>query len=173
MVEYNLDYYEKHLREYSKSAEYICRIRWGWISGLNPKRVLDYGCDVGWFRAFRPEGIEVDSFDIGAGPNTGIRVVLYDVVCFWDVLEHIPNYKEVEPVFRLANAIAGTIPVKPDGIEWNVWKHWKPGEHYHYFTKDILLALFNKYGFVMEKVGYPECPPRSDVMSFLFRREKP
>ena len=80
MSKYDLEYFEKMLRQNSKTAEEISNIRWDWLYELCPKTVLDYGSGCGFFRAFRPRGIEVDTYDIGPYPQTGIRLRLYDIV---------------------------------------------------------------------------------------------
>ena len=169
---YNLEYYELMLRQNSASAEAISKIRWDFISQLNPKIVLDYGSGPGWFRAWRPEGVEVCSYDVANYPQTGIELLSYDVVCFWDVLEHIPDFKVVEPVLRLSNAVAVSIPVTPsDPSLLTNWQHFKPGEHLHYFTTDTICALFKRYGFHLSESNQNECPPRKDITSFLFTRK--
>ncbi len=168
-MKYDIDYYENMLRQYSRTAEQISKIRWDWIKEIEPTRVLDYGSGCGWFRAWRPKGVEVDSYDIGDYPQTGIDLVIYDVVCFWDVLEHIEDFAELEPVLALARHVAVSVPVI-DEISLIDWKHFKPGEHLHYFTNEALDALFRKYGFDAMKTGQPECPPREDIMSILYRR---
>jgi len=170
-VNYDLNYFEKMLREYSGNGERIARIRWGFISEIEPRTVLDYGSGVGWFRAWRPPGVEVDSYDIGPVPQTEIRLVMYDVSCFWDVLEHIPNFEDLEPVFALSRHIALTVPIKPEDTSLSEWKHFKPGEHLHYFTRESTEAFFSRYGFRLLKSSTAECPPREDVYSFLFKRE--
>lgn len=171
-MKYGIDYYENMLRIYSKTAEEICRIRWDWIGRLYPKVVLDYGSGVGWFRAFRPEGVEVYSYDIGeVFPQTGIPLKMYDVICLWDVLEHIPDFSILEPVFGLSKAVAGTIPIKPESVDYLNWKHFKPNEHLHYWDKDMLDKFFTQYGF-KSNLGWnqEECPPRQHVWSFLYER---
>lgn len=166
---YDLEYYENLLRRYSKTAAQICEVRWDWISELNPKVVLDYGCGVGWFRAYRPLGVEVDSYDVGNYPQTGLTLRVYDVVCFYDVLEHIPDFSAIEPILRLANNIVVSLPIKTGDL--TEWAHFKPGEHLHYFTHETLLALMNRYGFRLFKHGTPECPPRKDISSYVFARK--
>lgn len=168
---YNLDYYENMLRMYSKSAEQISKIRWDFISEVNPSRVLDYGCGCGWFRAYRPDYIVVDTYDIGGYPQTGIILEKYDVVCFWDVLEHLDNFSEIEEILCNTNYVAITVPIKPSNIKLEEWKHFKPGEHLHYFNKKMLDVFFKKYGFKRIKEGQPECPPRQDINSFLYKKE--
>jgi len=165
---YDIDYYENLLRIYSKTAEDICRIRWEWLASVNPKTVLDYGSGVGWFRAYRPPGVSVHSYDLGPYPQTGVELQIYDIVCFWDVLEHIPDFSIIEPILRLANYVAVTVPIRNGDLTG--WKHFKPGEHLHYFTEETLCALFSMYGFELVKKGFPECPPRKDIGSFLFTR---
>jgi len=151
-MEYGLEYYEKMLREYSATAQEICRKRWEFIGdflGIGGKgrthRVLDYGSGVGWFRAWRPRGAEVWTYDVAEYPQTGIELRKYDAVCFWDVLEHIPDFKAIEAVLALADHVAVSIPIAPDGLEG--WKHFKVTEHLHYFTRESLVSLFAEYGF--------------------------
>ncbi len=173
---YNLDYYEGMLRNYSATAEQICRVRWHFLQegvllpGGKPRiKVLDYGSGVGWFRAWRPHWADVWSYDVAQYPQTSIELQLYDCVCFWDVLEHIPDFKEIEPVLALSSHVALSVPIPIDGLE--DWKHFKPGEHLHYFTEESLTALLSKYGFVpivMSRTS--ECPPREDILTALFGR---
>lgn len=169
-MRYDLDYYENMLRQYSATAEMISKIRWEWLAEFKPKTVLDYGSGVGWFRAWRPQGMIVDSFDVGQYPQTDIHLTIYDVTCFWDVLEHIRDFDVIEPVLALSKNVAGTVPIKPEDIFFKDWKHFKPGEHLHYWTEETLDALLNRYGFNRLRVGYPECPPREGVMSFAYTR---
>lgn len=169
-MNYDIDYYENLLRRYSRTAEEICRIRWDWIAELNPKSVLDYGSGVGWFRAYRPKGVVCHSYDIGPYPQTGMKAQVYDVVCFFDVLEHIPDFGIIEPVMRLANNVATSLPIRNGDLAG--WMHFKPGEHLHYFTEEMLSAFMAEYGFVMAKKGAPECPPRKDIKSYIFKRRE-
>lgn len=166
---YDIEYYENMLRQYSKTAEQVSKIRWDWIRDINPDRVLDYGSGCGWFRAWRPKGVEVDSYDIGDYPQTGIDLIIYNVVCFWDVLEHISDFTEIEPVLALASHVAISLPLLPNtGITH--WKHFKPGEHLNYFTDETWHALFYGYGFEPLKTGQPECPPREGITSMIYRK---
>lgn len=167
---YDLEYYDHMLRIYSGSAKEICQRRWAWVAQVSPRTVLDYGCGVGWFRAYAPEDVEVDTFDVMPVPQTGIAHEHYDLVTFWDVLEHLPNMRVIEPVIEAAKHVAISIPIMPEGTTWTDWKHFKPGEHLFYPTREQLAAFFDKYGFKEIKAGQPECPPRVDVWNFLYRR---
>jgi hypothetical protein len=67
--------------------------------------------------------------------------------------------------------IAVTVPIKPKGMKWKSYKHYKPLEHIHHFTEESLVALMESFGFRLFKSGYPECPPRKYIASFLFVRK--
>jgi hypothetical protein len=173
-MDYGIDYFYNMLRMYSPTAKQICEARWNFVSSIDQKiveisTVLDYGSGCGFFKAFAPKGIQVDTFDVMPVPQTGITKTKYDLVTFWDVLEHIPDLEKLESVFRMATWIAVTVPIKPLDIPWNEYKHFKPKEHVRHFQEDELLALLRTFGFVPWKIGAPECPPREMIKSFLFR----
>lgn len=175
---YNLDYFYNMLRMYSSSAEKICDARWDFVKpalgaaldGGDVAFVLDYGSGCGFFKAFAPKGVKVDNYDIMPVPQTGIRCDQYDLVTFWDVLEHIPDLTVLERIMAITKHVAVTVPIKPADVAWENYKHFKPGEHIHHFQEDYLCAVMRLFGFELIQKGTPECPPREMVGSFLFRR---
>jgi len=176
VVAYDLAYYDRTLRQNSADAEAISRVRWEFVRPVLARvarpAVLDYGAGVGWFRAWMPAGVmAVDTVDVGPAPQTGIRRAVYDLVTFWDVLEHLPDLAVISPVLRAARAVAVTVPIRPEGVPAGEWKHNKPGEHLREFTPETLLDLMERHGLKFHSSGYPECPPRQDILSALFTRE--
>lgn len=170
---YDLDYIENMMRMYSKTAEDICKRRWVFVEECEPESVLDYGCGCGWFRAWRPEGIEVDSYDINKSAlQTGIQKESYDLICFFDVLEHLPHFVEIKSLLKSAKYVATTVPIKPKDVRLKDWYHFKPDEHLQNFAEETIETLFSNYGFELVKKGMPECPPRRDIWSFLFKKRK-
>ena len=169
---YNIDYYFRLLRNNTNTARDINNIRWEFVKELNARTVLDYGCGVGWFKAFAPEGIEVDTYDILPVPQTGITKDSYDLITFWDVLEHIPDFNSLKINIKQARYIACSVPLLSNhefGIEDILkWKHFKPGEHLHFWRKDIFESIFKYYDFKKIKEEQPECPPREDIWNFIF-----
>ena len=178
MIKYDCDYYYNLLKIHSGSAKMICDVRWNFIkenleNGDNILNALDYGCGVGFMKVFAPEWLDtenIDTYDIMSIPQTGIRSQRYSIVMLYDVLEHIPDFTDVLPVLNKTNYVAVTVPIKPVKMKWGDYKHFKPGEHLHYFTVDLLRHIFWVMDFEMIASGTPECPPREHVSSFLFKR---
>jgi len=149
----------------------ISEIRWDFVKECNAHYVLDYGSGIGFFKAFAPADVEVDTYDIGPYVMTGIRRDEYDLICLWDVIEHIPCIdRQLGYHFGRTKFVALSFPMLPKGKELKTWKHFKPEEHLHYFTDETIDALFDTYGFERVKDGQPECPPREDVKSILYKK---
>jgi len=165
---YDIEYFDGLLRNNSQYAEKISRIRWDFIKDMHPKIVLDYGSGVGWFRAFKPKDIVVDTYDIANYPQTGIKHEHYDVICFWDVFEHIPDFSVLVKLLENTSYIAFSLPMKPKNIEWMSWKHFKPLEHLHYYDLELLDATLMFFNFKRIKCSQPECPPRKDIYNILY-----
>lgn len=179
--DYDSAYLENMLHMYSGSAEQIAQIRWNFVKEAGARTVLDYGCGCNFMTIFAPDSTDVDSYDIGhiddnAYPQTGIKRDHYDLILFHDVLEHVdwegdPDSMMEEMIQRVQWASV-TVPALPDGEPMEGWKHYKPGEHLTYFTEETLDEFFGERGFVKVKSGYPECPPRVDILSALYRRDR-
>lgn len=177
-MEYDRAYCELMLRLNQDSAELINTSRWDFVAPADARVVLDYGCGCNFLTRYAPPGIKVDSFDVGSYPldicsPTGLRHEHYDLMCLFDVLEHVdweaaPD-ADLLAALRRSDYLAVTVPVPPPDTNLLAWKHYKPGEHLTYFTEASLLAFLAAEGFLPCRWGLPECPPRQDVHSFLFR----
>ena len=167
---YSIPYWDIMLKQNTNSAKFINAIRWHFVKDAKPKITLDYGCGVGWFRAFAPKEIEVDTYDIAKWPQTGINHEQYDLITFWDVLEHIPELSVIKPFLDRTKYVATSLPILPRGKDFETWKHNKPGEHVNIFTKESLSEFFKTMGFELVKDGYPESCIREDIYSALFKR---
>ena len=172
-MKYDEDYYYNLLKMQTEHAKHISEIRWEFVRECRAKTVLDYGCGVGFFKAFAPSDIEVDTYDIGPYVMTGIYHKNYDLLCLWDVIEHITCIDaDLKQYISGARHVAISLPMLPKGKKLKKWKHFKPGEHLHYFNDEAIDALFDRYHFKRIKNGFPECPPRVDVKSILYKYAK-
>ena len=176
-VSYSCDYYHNLLRIQSSTAKLIADIRWDFVKDINAKTVLDYGCGVSFFKAFALPSVKVDNYDIMPIPMTGITRQGYDLVCFFDVLEHHDHNKTpdkgIEEAIQMGNYVAIVVPILPIGQDFKTWKHNKKGEHlYRFNTMDAVEHFFRQRGFELVKISKAECVLRQDIVSFLFRKCK-
>lgn len=117
-------------------------------------------CDeaVTWLKGF---GVFKDPYDLRYGPITA-------VTC-WDSLEHIPD-----PALLLKQVkewLFVSLPICESRDEWASSKHFKPGEHVHYFTRDGFLRWCSEQGFECVEMNRVESDlGREGIMSFAFKR---
>lgn len=167
-------------------SDLLMRCRWGLLSRyLNGhKTLLDYGTGTGAFlkHPFRPESLSVEGYDINPfSEYHDVRGFLPknhkpDVMTMYDVLEHLPEPISVIEHFR-PKILAVSVPyaelLKID--ELPTWRHFRPGEHLHYFTKRSLKVLMEKTGYEIEEVSFTEGAKRNpdrpcDIVTVIGRR---
>lgn len=104
------------------------------------------------------EGAYLDPYDGGVKSAT----------C-WDSLEHIP-----EPEKLLANIhdwLFVSMPIYDDMADVLQSKHYKPGEHLHYWTFDGFVNWCAAQGFELREVNHAETElGREGITSFAFKR---
>jgi Methyltransferase domain len=88
----------------------------------------------------------------------------------WDVLEHISYYQPL-----LANVrkwLFLSLPIFNDVDHVLRSKHFRPNEHYWYFTRDGLIFAMKICGFVLVSESMIETElGREDIGTFAFKRE--
>ena len=94
----------------------------------------------------------------------------YDCLSCFDSFEHIE-----EPNLLLEKIttqhIVVTIPIFDDYKSLLKSKHFKPSEHYHYFTKIGLINYMEKCGFICIHQNDDESKAgREDIYTFIFKR---
>jgi len=161
---YDGDYAHQYDRR--PHAEMSC-LRWEFIQQhlalRQGSKILDVGYGNGAFlHHARRAGMEVFGIDLH-GEEFGITEVgygspiHYDLVCFFDSIEHFPQFHDV---FRLdARHVILSIPDPPNLLlsEPTRWRHFKPGEHLHYFSRESLDLLADGWGMRLKIAeGHPE-----------------
>jgi hypothetical protein len=145
----------------------MSNLRWTFIQstlGLPAaSRILDVGYGNGAFlkRARAADmaifGVDLHNEDFGVPVVDFDTPQDYDLVCFFDSLEHFPDFA---PILRLrARNVVVSIPYTPDFILTapTKWRHFKPGEHLHYFSRSSLDMFMRDWGFPERLAeGYPE-----------------
>lgn len=138
--------------------------------------LLDVGCSYGWFlevaaeRGWRAAGVEVTDETASVARDAGLDVrtgllhearfddASFDVVCLWDVLEHVPDVDpflaEVRRVLRPGGLLAIQSPnvrsvmARAAGREWS-WLLLP--FHVWHFTPRAMRATLQRRGFRVER----------------------
>lgn len=123
-------------------------------------KLLDFGCGSGAFVHYcELNGFTTTGYDVNPhSPYNDISALFkyYDIVTFWDVLEHLAN-----PIPIIRGLAAEYVFIcTPNRDDWpgNIteWRHYYPGEHVHYFTQSSLAALFKAANYEVVGVHYSE-----------------
>lgn len=126
------------------------------LSWLRP-----YGCDI------NPAGIayliergQLANFDAPAS---------FDVVTFWDSLEHI---RDPRPALAAAAHVAiVSIPIFTDAADAVTSKHFRPDEHFWYFTRHAFSVFADQEGFdVVDILATETAIGREGIETFVLKR---
>lgn len=128
-------------------------LRTGFLKAVVPAgRLLDVGYGKGdLVHAAAAAGFDAWGYDIHRR-NFGVREVnlaqdrsTWDVVTFFDSLEHFPDFEIVRSLLRRSRSVLVSLPLPPASFPRDrSWKHYKPGEHLHYFSEKSLRTLVGK-----------------------------
>ena len=152
-----------------------------------PTRIIELGCALGnflyWTMPHFTEvyGVEYSDYAIKHSINPNFRISkeffnkfpanFFDVICSWDVFEHVPNIedyiKESNRILKPGGKIILTTP-NSKSISFKLFKDkWidiAPPEHVLIYSKKSLEMLFRKYGFKNIKI---QCSSRYSLNPIL------
>lgn len=188
---YDFQYVDKYnnLGEIGLQMSYL---RMGFLIGalgFKPQSILDVGYGNGNFLSVAskyidkcygtdtaqhhllPEGVEFIE-------NSKIYDLEFDVVSFFDVLEHFDDIYDIKKL--KTKYIAISVPncdYKSD--QWfENWKHRKPDEHLWFFNKETLITFFQEIGYECITTSYIEDIIRKDlnnkpnILNGIFKNNK-
>ncbi|MGI0149508.1 MAG: hypothetical protein ACREDF_08270 [Thermoplasmata archaeon] len=90
-------------------------------------------------------------------------------VTFWDSLEHIERPDDL--LSRVQRFIFMSIPIFLDREHVLRSKHFKPSEHFWYFTRDGLVLRMDRNGFRLREENTMETNlGREDIRTFVFEK---
>lgn len=98
--------------------------------------------------------------------------VSFDIICFFDVLEHLNEPDGLIKRFHKGTVIIISIPIFKNIEKVKDSKHYRPDEHYHYFTEYGIVLYMKQCGYRMILKNNDEtlCG-REDIMTFVFEKE--
>jgi hypothetical protein len=184
----NSDYSEEYFQKYAQYSETsfgiaLNSLRVGLVSRYIPvaNQLVDIGVGDGAFiraRGGRSFGYDVNPVAVRMLQESQSWCDVYkddrEIIAsasFWDSLEHIerPHYI----ISKVANHCFVSIPIFRDSEHALKSKHFKPKEHYWYFTKAGLIEWFWNLGFVCVEMNEMETSlGREDIGTFVFRNRR-
>lgn len=159
--------------------------------------ILDIGCSYGWFlqvaaeRGWRTAGIEATDatardaraagLDVRTGTleHAGYDTASFDVVCLWDVLEHVPAIDgflaEIHRVLKPGGVLAinspniASVMARQAGADWS-WLLLP--HHVWHFTPGAIRDTLQSRGFTVER-AYTWEPPEAFVQDLKIYKRRP
>jgi Methyltransferase domain len=125
------------------------------------RRRTTYGYDV------NPAGIAwLEERSLFVDPH----LVSFEAATLWDVLEHISDFQSL--LANISEWLFVSLPIFRDYEHALRSKHFKPAEHYWFFTRDGLVFAMKACGFSLVSENTIETElGREDIGTFAFRRE--
>lgn len=157
-----------YLRTYRKRLKVVRR------HFPRPGRVLDVGCAAGYFLsvmqeegwdvtglepsdAIRPQAAErlgADNVRAGLLGQADLPRGHYDLITFWDVIEHIPDTVAALRAAKQHLAPGGKLLIETQNVNSRAakllgpaWQHYKHAEHIYHFHPRTLKRLMDEAGF--------------------------
>lgn len=156
-IDYNIEYSNKY-NNYGEKSNYLSYLRLGVLLGNVkniPNSILDVGYGNGSFlNACKNIINNCNGYDITKYPlPNDINIVEnifdrhYDVICFFDSLEH---FDDINIIDRLkCNYVFISVPWCHNfSDEWFLnWYHLRPNEHLWHFNEKSLINFFEENGY--------------------------
>jgi hypothetical protein len=129
---------------------------------IQRRRWITYGYDV------NPDGINwLQQRNLWFDPYLASA----EAMSLWDVLEHIPDFRPLLANVRRWLFIALPIFENADHVLRS--KHFRPTEHYWYFSHAGLIRILGDLGFdLVEYADIESALGREDIGSYVFRRNR-
>ena len=105
-------------------------------------------------------------------PYNGVHGTI-DVITLWDVMEHMRRPSDLLLSLRFGMHVMVSLPTFPDLKSVVASKHYRPNEHWYYFTVDGIKKFFFDMGYECLDVNDSETVAgRESIMSYHFYRIK-
>lgn len=102
------------------------------------------------------------------GRYVDVYVEPFDVLTFWDVLEHIPD---PVPLLNKTQHVIMSLPIYADLSECLLSKHLRPGEHLWHFTDRGIREFMRVHGFsFVAQSSFETDLGREAIQSYYFRK---
>ncbi len=175
---YDLAYLNEYkARASTELGHRIYQARWRFIQQhLEQGSVMDIGCGPGAFHTSAPPGFKAFGYDVN--PYSEFREKIagkFDALTMWDVIEHLPNIYDTLAEWDFDWLFLCTPNIDEAPADVRQFKHWKPGEHLHYFNEKALSAVLECAGYQVIDSNFDEGALRNpsnprEILSIAARR---
>lgn len=142
--------------------------------------VLDVGAGDGEFvRAARDAGFNAKGYEVIPAAANALKLAElydnhprgYDAVTMFDVLEHMEDPAPwLGGISRPSAMLFMSLPIFEDLRRIRESRHYRPNEHFYYFTADGLVSWIALYGFALVERSQHEIEAgRENIGAFAFR----
>jgi hypothetical protein len=165
-VPYDRPYFEKYiLYEKTPMGRTLNRAR---VDAVKPwaerLKIIDVGIGCGTFIKYAlGSDLDICGYDINPcaihwlhkrrlfeNPYcTTSRIMCYT---FWDSLEHIPDPQKLFEKIEVGSFVFASLPIFENLDDVTKSRHYRPDEHYYYFTTLGFIGWMLKYNFVLKKL---------------------
>lgn len=141
--------------------------------------VLDVGVGSGEFIRRRPKTF---GYDINPKARAWLHgwgrwsedFAAFEAFTFWDVIEHVPEPECYFSRIRDGSWLFASVPIFADLTAIRASRHYRPGEHLYYFTRQGFIDWMARHRFwVVEVQDYETQAGRDSILSFAFRKADP
>jgi hypothetical protein len=180
-VAYAEDYFYNYVRRVNtKIAKKLNKARVD-ISHKYCKCILDVGIGCGEFIEnckIKTYGYDINHIGINWLKKRNLFVDPYqeipeevDGFTFWDVIEHMPEPQTLFGKLPSKSYLFTCLPIFKDITKFKESKHFRPNEHYYYWTKDGFIRFMTDSGFdFIEWNDLETQAGRENVLTFCFRK---
>lgn len=181
-VEYGEKYFDKYVNyEGSPTSLFLNKHRVAITEKHCKNAILDIGIGSGEF--IKSSKLKVYGFDINPFGVKWLKFrkiyidpykyLLPDIAgwTFWDSLEHFPDPQIILQRIPEKHHVFISIPIFPDILKIKKSKHYRPNEHYYYFTSWGLIWYMKQSGFIfLEHTDAEIKAGRQSIFTFVFQR---
>tara|TARA_Y100000389_G_scaffold204994_1_gene261743 strand:- start:7989 stop:8648 length:660 start_codon:yes stop_codon:yes gene_type:complete len=181
-IDYSKEYFNKYISyENTEISKKLNEFRTH-ITSKYCNSVLDIGIGSGEFiKKYKNKtfGYDINPYAITMLKEKDIYLDPYsenlddiDGFTMWDVLEHIKNPDILLNKIPKNKIVIVSIPVFDNILKVKQSKHYRPNEHYYYYTINGLISFFSEMNYIILEVSDQESVcGRENIMSFVFQKK--